>query len=95
MIKTPSNTNGKTYAESSNIVDSKFDRTRNQYSDRNGTSKFNYNKTSSIGIDRGIDRSSIERPTLKAGNNSTSKLGTTDMFQGIPSKKLCGEHIDE
>ncbi len=90
MIKTPATINGKSYVESSNVADSKYDRNRNQYSDRNGASKFNYNKTSSIGIDRGLDRSSIERVTIKNGNNSTSKLALNDVFQGIPYKKLCG-----
>ena len=90
MIKTPATTNGKSYVESSNVTDSKYDRNRNQFSDRNGASKFNYNKTSSIGIDRGIDRGSIERATMKVGSNSTSKLPENDIFQGIPYKKLCG-----
>ncbi len=94
MIKTPASTNGKSYLESSNVADSKYDKNRNQYTDRNGNSKFNYNKTSSIGIDRGIDRGSLDRQTMKVGNGSTSKLLSNDAFQGIPSKKLCGEHVD-
>lgn len=67
-------------------TDSKFERqSRNDYSDRN-TSKFNYNKTSSIGIDRGIDPRSTDRQTLSKG---PSKISNADLFQGISNKKSC------
>lgn len=88
MIKTLPPTNGRTYAQSTptNL------QSRNDPIDTNA-SKYNYNKTSSIGIDRGIDRTAADR--VGASKVTGSKVSNAEFFQGIPSKKTCNQHQDE
>lgn len=92
MIKTPvtATNNGRSYVETTpnSNLDSKY--TGAGRNEPTG-SKYNYNKTSSIGIDRGIDRSSLDR-TGNGNKVGASKISNTEYFQGIPSKKSCTEH---
>lgn len=91
----PSSSAGRSYVDNNKYNDlkteSKFDKAaRNDTTDRN--TKFNYNKTSSLGIDRGIDKAPVERGANKL---AASKLSNTEMFNNIPSKKNCIEHSEE
>ncbi len=86
MVKTPVATNGRTYAQST----PNNQQLRNDPSELN--SKYNYNKTSSIGIDRGIDRSTLDR--VGASKVTNSKLSNVEAFQG-PSKKSCNQHPEQ
>ncbi len=83
----PSSSAGRSYVDNNKYNDlkteSKFDKVaRNDTTDRN--TKFNYNKTSSLGIDRGIDKAPVERGANKL---AASKLSNTEMFNNIPLKK--------